>query len=150
MSDAWQSPFQWGELVEDFPELAGRIGRSYPVGNHTVNHLHLPDLSDAKVRWEIRGAQTEIIARYGCPLGSLCSELDKREARPGLPVAELMRVPIAWAEAQFKSLGREDARDLAIDLMAAYEGSALLANTLRDPDVLTSAAHRLDRWIDAL
>jgi len=47
-------------------------------------------------------------------------------------------------------LGRRDAHDLAVDLLAAYEGSALLANTLRDPGVLTGAARRIDRWIDAL
>jgi TetR/AcrR family transcriptional regulator, transcriptional repressor for nem operon len=95
-------------------------------------------------------SQSEVIARYGCPLGTLCSEIDKRAPDPIVPVGELMRVPIEWAEEQFSSLGREDARDLAIDLMAAYEGSALLANTMHDPDVLTGAAHRLDRWIDAL
>jgi TetR/AcrR family transcriptional regulator, transcriptional repressor for nem operon len=95
-------------------------------------------------------SQSDIIARYGCPLGSLCSELDKRVSEPGLPAAELMRVPIEWAETQFKSLGREDAQDLAFDLLAAYEGSALLANTMRDPEVLISAARRIDRWIDAL
>jgi hypothetical protein len=42
------------------------------------------------------------------------------------------------------------ARDLAIDLLAAYQGNALLANTLRDPKILSGAARRLDRWIDAL
>jgi TetR/AcrR family transcriptional regulator, transcriptional repressor for nem operon len=93
-------------------------------------------------------AQSEMVAQYGCPLGSLCSELDKRVKEPGLPVAELMRLPIAWAEEQFRSLGRSDARDLAFDLLAAYEGSALLANTMRDPDVLSSAARRIDHWID--
>jgi AcrR family transcriptional regulator len=95
-------------------------------------------------------SRSELIAQYGCPLGTLCSELDKRAAEPLLPVAELMHIPIEWAETQFKSLGRRDAHDLAIDLMAAYEGSALLANAMRDPAVLTSAARRLDRWIDAL
>src|SRR5438105_10290312 len=43
-------------------------------------------------------AQGEIVARYGCPLGTLCSELDKRVEEPGLPVAELMRLPSEWAE----------------------------------------------------
>jgi len=95
-------------------------------------------------------AQSEVVARYGCPLGSLCSELDKRVRQPGLPVAELMRLPIEWAEEQFRSLGRPDARDLAFDLLAAYEGSALLANTMQDPGVLSGAARRLDRWIDTL
>jgi TetR/AcrR family transcriptional regulator, transcriptional repressor for nem operon len=95
-------------------------------------------------------AQSEIVAQYGCPLGGLCSELGKRVRQPSFTDAELMRLPIAWAEQQFRSLGRRDAHDLALDLMAAYEGSALLANTLRDPGVLSGAARRLDRWIDSL
>jgi TetR/AcrR family transcriptional regulator, transcriptional repressor for nem operon len=95
-------------------------------------------------------AQSEIVAQFGCPLGSLCSELDKRVTEPGLPAADLMRLPIEWAEGQFRSLGRADARDLAFDLLAAYEGSALLANTMRDPGILSGAARRIDRWIDTL
>jgi AcrR family transcriptional regulator len=95
-------------------------------------------------------AQSEIVADYGCPLGSLCAELDKRVKESRLRVDELMRLPIEWAEDQFRSLGRPDARDLAFDLLAAYEGSALLANTLHDPSVLTRAARRLDHWIETL
>jgi AcrR family transcriptional regulator len=95
-------------------------------------------------------AQSEIAAEYGCPLGSLCSELGKRVEDSSLAVAVLMRLPIEWAEEQFRSLGRPDARDLAVDLMAAYEGSALLANTMRDPNVLTRAARRLNGWIESL
>jgi len=95
-------------------------------------------------------AQSEAVARYGCPLGSLCSELDKRVEQSSLPVAELMRLPIEWADDQFRSLGRPDARDLAFDLLAAYEGSALLANTMHDPRALSRAARRIDDWIDTL
>ena len=95
-------------------------------------------------------AQSDLVAQFGCPLGSLCSELDKRVTVPGLPAADLMRLPIAWAEDQFRSLGRADARDCAFDLLAAYEGSALLANTMRDPEVLSGAARRIERWIDTL
>jgi len=95
-------------------------------------------------------AQNEIVAQYGCPLGSLCSELGKRVRQPSFAAAELMRLPIEWAEVQFRSLGRRDAHDLALDLLAAYEGSALLANTMRDPSVLSGAAQRISRWIDTL
>ena len=94
--------------------------------------------------------QSELVAQFGCPFGSLCSELDKRLADSGLPTGELMMLPITWAETQFRSLGRADAHELALDLMAAYEGSALLANTLRDPTVLSGSARRLDSWIDTL
>jgi AcrR family transcriptional regulator len=92
----------------------------------------------------------DVVARYGCPLGSLCSEIDKRDAASEFAVASLLRVPIEWAETQFRSLGRADAHDLAIDLLATYEGSALLANTMRDPNLLTEAGRRVDRRIDAL
>jgi TetR/AcrR family transcriptional regulator, transcriptional repressor for nem operon len=95
-------------------------------------------------------AQSEIVAQYGCPFGTLCSELARRVTETDLAEADLLRIPIRWCEDQFRSLGRHDARDLALDLLAAYEGSALLANTLRDPGVLTGAARRIDRWIDAL
>jgi TetR/AcrR family transcriptional regulator, transcriptional repressor for nem operon len=94
--------------------------------------------------------RSELIARYGCPLGSLCSELDKRTEGPDLKAEQLMRIPVEWAQEQFRSLGRADARDLALDLLARYEGSALLANTMRDPTLLDSAARRLGQWIDSL
>jgi TetR/AcrR family transcriptional regulator, transcriptional repressor for nem operon len=94
--------------------------------------------------------QSDAIALYGCPHGSLCSELDKRPASPDFALAELMRVPIGWAEEQFRALGRRDAHDLAVSLISAYQGSALLANTFRDPGILVREARRLNRWIDAL
>ena len=94
---------------------------------------------------------SELLARYGCPLGSLCSEIDKRQDAPDFAVGELMRTIIDWAEVQYRALGQgSDARDLAIDMLAVYQGNALLANTLRDPKILSGAARRLERRIDAL
>lgn len=89
------------------------------------------------------------IARYGCPLGSLCMELDKRTVGPGA-AADLMRVPLAWLERQFAALGRPDARDLAMETMARYQGAALLTSTLRDPAVMATATSRAAAWIDSL
>lgn len=51
---------------------------------------------------------------------------------------------------QFRALGRPDAHELAVNLIATYEGSALLANTFRDPDILAREARRLNDWIDTL
>jgi AcrR family transcriptional regulator len=115
-----------------------------------IDSRHRSPKSRLKALLRELGARSETIARYGCPMGSLCSELDKRDEGSSSIAAPLMRLPIAWAEEQFRSLGRRDASDLALELLAAYEGSALLANTLRDPDILSKAARRLDRWIDTL
>jgi TetR/AcrR family transcriptional regulator, transcriptional repressor for nem operon len=93
--------------------------------------------------------QGEQVARYGCPEGSLCTELDKLPDGPGL-AAELMRVPVDWAERQFSALGRADARDLAIEVIARYQGSALLASTFRDPELLARESARVAAWLDTI
>ena len=93
--------------------------------------------------------QREIVAAHGCPHGSLCSELDKRDDQERI-AAPLVQIPIDWATEQFRQLGRRDARDLGVALIAAYHGAALLTNTLRDPQVLAREGRRLERWIDEL
>ncbi len=62
--------------------------------------------------------QSDLTARYGCPQGTLCSELDKQADGLDRACAELMRLPIDWTEQQFKAIGRPDARDLAVALIA--------------------------------
>jgi TetR/AcrR family transcriptional regulator, transcriptional repressor for nem operon len=93
--------------------------------------------------------QSEMIARYGCPHGTLCLELDKRSDGADL-AAGLMRVPVDWAQRQFQAMGRADARDLAVQVIAGYEGTALLTSTFRDPSLMESEARRVAQWIDAL
>ena len=93
--------------------------------------------------------QSALIARHGCPHGSLCLELGKRADGPGL-AAELIRVPVDWAERQFQAMGSPDARDLAVEVIARYQGIALLASTFRDPSLMEGEGRRVARWIDAL
>ncbi len=52
--------FLTGHFVRTYPKLARAIGRSFPVGNHTVDHLSLPTLSTARVYHEIADAATMI------------------------------------------------------------------------------------------
>jgi hypothetical protein len=92
----------------------------------------------------------ELTARFGCPQGSLCSELDKRDDELAPACAQLIKLPIEWAERQFREMGRRDAGELAVALIASYQGVALLTNTLRDPDLMAREGRRLERWIDSL
>ncbi|GAA2066004.1 TetR/AcrR family transcriptional regulator [Catenulispora yoronensis] len=95
--------------------------------------------------------QRDMAARYGCPFGTLAVELDKREDGLDQAAADVMQALIAWAESQFSQLGHPDeARDLAVAFIAAYQGMSVLANTLRDPEIMTSQGHRLAAWIDTL
>ena len=94
--------------------------------------------------------QGDTAARFGCPQGTLCSELDKRHDGLDRLASELISIPIDWAEQQFRAMGRRDARDLAVALIASYQGISLLTNTLREPALMAREARRLERWIDTL
>jgi TetR/AcrR family transcriptional regulator, transcriptional repressor for nem operon len=94
--------------------------------------------------------QREVAARYGCPHGTLCSELNKRDDDVARAAPILMQLWIDWAERQFRAMGRRDARDLAVALIASYQGILLLTNTFRQPELVVREARRLERWIDSL
>lgn len=94
--------------------------------------------------------QRDVVARYGCPHGSLCQELDKHDDGLRETASLLVALPLDWAERQFRLMGRRDARDLAVALLSAYQGVSLLSNTFRDPALLLREGRRLERWIDAL
>lgn len=92
----------------------------------------------------------DLVAAHGCPLGSLSSELNKCEDDLAGGAAKLFGIVLDWSEEQFRTIGRRDARHLAITLFAGVQGAALLANTLGDPKIMQREARRLERWIDQL
>ena len=94
--------------------------------------------------------QREVAALYGCPHGTLCSELSKRDHDLERAPATLMQLFIDWAEQQFRSIGRRDAADLAVGLIASYQGIVLLTNAFHQPELISREARRLERWIDSL
>jgi TetR/AcrR family transcriptional regulator, transcriptional repressor for nem operon len=90
----------------------------------------------------------DLIAEFGCPHGTLCSELEKQGADHD--VRRLMTRPMGWLEEQFRALGRDDAHELAIKLLVSYQGTAILTHTLRDAALLADAGKQLERWVDSL
>lgn len=92
------------------------------------------------------------LARYGCPHGSLCQELDKDESQLATIAAQLFQVYLDWAETQFRQLGKDEqeAKDLAVDLIASLQGALLLTNSFRTPELLERKLQRLETWIRTL
>ncbi|NUP26371.1 MAG: TetR/AcrR family transcriptional regulator [Nocardia sp.] len=95
--------------------------------------------------------QRDIAARFGCPTGTLAVELDKRadgilDAEAGVVIRRLLD----WAARQFRELGLRDPDDLALTFVSAYQGMSLMANALRDPDIMTREGTRLLRWLESL
>jgi AcrR family transcriptional regulator len=95
-------------------------------------------------------ATAEQLVEHGCPVGCLASELGKTHPSLAPNAAGLLEEMLDWSEKQFRELGHRDARDLATTLLAGIQGAAVLAEALRDPDVMRREVQRLDRWIDDL
>ncbi|NEW51726.1 TetR/AcrR family transcriptional regulator [Nocardia cyriacigeorgica] len=89
-------------------------------------------------------------AQFGCPFGTLASEMDKRPEILDEEIAATMRVLVDWTQQQFEAMGRTDAAELGVALIAAYQGISLLTNTFRDPGLMAAEGDRLGRWIDSL
>ncbi len=96
---------------------------------------------------------SDSIIQFGCPHGSLCQELEK--LGPDAPLAKaaarLLAVYIEWAEEQFRALGcGRQARWLAADLVAAIQGTLLVAHTMRSRELLARQLRRVERSLDGL
>ena len=92
------------------------------------------------------------VIQFGCPHGSLCQELEKLgpRARLSKASARLLSVYVAWAAEQFRAHGiaRREASALAADLVAAVQGTILVAHTMRSRDLLVQQLRRIEHWLD--
>jgi TetR/AcrR family transcriptional repressor of nem operon len=73
------------------------------------------------------------IKRYGCPVGTLCSELAKLQHASQAEANKLFTLFRTWLSRQFTLLGRAaDADALAMHLLARSQGVATLASAFHD------------------
>src|SRR5580700_6066883 len=100
---------------------------------------------------QIKINNREELARSGCPVGTLCSELHKHGGAVAKKSTVLFTEALAWMEAQFKALGKgADSRGLAVHLLSATQGVSVLAHTFHDPGMIAMEAARLKQWIRSL
>ena len=91
------------------------------------------------------------LARHGCPVGTLCSELRKLGGSAADQSTVLFRTALDWMERQFQALGKgSDSRLLAVHLLSATQGVSVLAHTFADPRLIDMEATRLKDWIRSL
>ncbi|MFD7847360.1 TetR/AcrR family transcriptional regulator [Nocardia sp. NPDC059764] len=128
------------------------IGAHARTAQEIIAALEEIDAPAARLKALVRGwvEQRDVAARFGCPSGTLATELDKRVDGLDRELADVMRGLLEWIDAQFAAMGRSDSRELAVALLAAYQGISLLTNTFRDPDMMAAEGARLERWIDSL
>jgi TetR/AcrR family transcriptional regulator, transcriptional repressor for nem operon len=90
------------------------------------------------------------IKRYGCPIGTLCSELAKLDHTAQGEASKVFTLFRTWLRRQFAQLGRRDADELAMHLLARSQGVATLASAFRDERFIRREVDNLCDWLTSL
>jgi AcrR family transcriptional regulator len=89
------------------------------------------------------------IRRFGCPVGTLCTELAKVGHPAQGDAGKLFTLFRVWLRRQFEEVGcGSDADDLAMHLLARSQGIATLASAFRDEAFIRHEAGVLSAWLD--
>ncbi len=94
--------------------------------------------------------QTKIMA-FGCPVGTLTTELAKLDHVAHDRAADIFTLFRDWLAEQFLALGCGDrSRALALHLLGRSQGIAVMASTYRDEGFLASEVAALEDWLGTL
>lgn len=90
------------------------------------------------------------IKRYGCPVGTLCTELAKLGHASQAEANALFTLFRVWLRRQFTLLGRAAEADaLAMHLLARSQGVATLANAFHDEKFIRQEVKEMNDWLAA-
>jgi AcrR family transcriptional regulator len=128
-----------------------------------VINLRLANTRKMLEQWEIEGKEPADrirsfihilimnrvkIKRFGCPVGTLCTELAKLDHPSQTQANRLFTLFRTWLRRQFTLLGRKaDADDLAMHLLARSQGVATLANTFQNEKFIRKEVNRMCEWL---
>jgi AcrR family transcriptional regulator len=97
---------------------------------------------------EVPSTTEKTIAKYGCSVGSLLQELSKAgEVEPDI-ANKTIQVQIDWVTEQFRLMGKNNPYDLAFYFIATIQGGCLLANSMKNPEMLHQLLNRLKKVLN--
>lgn len=168
--------YQVGYDPTSFADISKAVGITR--GNVTFHFQTKDDILDAVVdlrlertrrmleQWEVDGEspidrikryinivitnRTKIML-YGCPVGTLCTELAKLD-HDAVPHANTVFALFRdWLSRQFEELGLQaDADVQALHVLAWSQGVATLANAFRDEAFIRREVRQMEAWLDGL
>lgn len=167
--------YQQGFEHTSFADIADAVGISR--GNFYYHFKSKDDILEAVIerrladrqamldRWEIEGdspaeriksfinilvMNQEKIKRYGCPIGTLSTELAKLNHGAQDDANRLFTLFRTWLRRQFIALGRTaDADILAMHLLARSQGVATLANAFQDDTFIKQEVQDMYDWLNS-
>lgn len=130
---------------------------------NAVINQRLLDTQKMLERWESEGntpeerircfinmlvANRADIKQYGCPVGTLCTELAKLNHASRAEAGKLFTLFRNWLRRQFTQLGRAGEADaLAMHLLARSQGVAMLANAFHEEKFIRQEVKQMCDWL---
>lgn len=92
--------------------------------------------------------ETGSLIKFGCPMGSLISELGKTNGVMAPEAREMFDLFISWLTRQFTGYGysRKQARQLAFRFLSQAQGASLLAHAYGDEEIIRRSVLDLKEW----
>jgi len=91
------------------------------------------------------------IKNFGCPLGSLCLELNKLRHVLQSDANDMFDLFQNWLEKQFIEIGQsQDAAFLSMHIMGRVQGICVLTSACSDEEYLNREVELLQQWINDL
>jgi TetR/AcrR family transcriptional regulator, transcriptional repressor for nem operon len=136
-------------------EAIGEAVVEYYLGKYQGRCQQWDNDPDPKARLQafiqIMLDRDQFLAQSGCPIGTLCGELHKQDGPLADQASRIFEGLLLWLATQFRLLGKGDeSEDLALHLLSAVEGAALLTQSFHTPDYFVREARRLKEWIRTL
>jgi TetR/AcrR family transcriptional regulator, transcriptional repressor for nem operon len=95
---------------------------------------------------------SESLIVHGCPVGSLCQELDKTPSPLTEKANHILKIQLEWVCDQFRSMGmsEEATKEYGVQMMTSIQGGILMGNALNDAKVIVIQVSRLKAWLESL
>lgn len=91
------------------------------------------------------------IKRYGCPVGTLCTELAKLNHLSRRGANKVFTLFREWLGDQFRQLGKGEESDrLAMHVLAWSQGVATMANAYRDDTFVRWEVAQIHQWLNEI
>lgn len=92
-----------------------------------------------------------LIMNYGCPVGTLSTELAKLGHPSQTGANKIFGLFRAWLRKQFRLMGQDaDADRHAMHVLAWSQGVATLANAFHDKKFVSHEVKQLENWLDKI
>lgn len=92
----------------------------------------------------------ENIEKYGCPLGSLCTELGKLKHVSVKNARKLFEIFENWLVMQFTALGLYNAIKYARRTLLISQGGAVMSNIYQDRELIDYEIALFEDWLDKI